>query len=186
MSESGTISGYAMVFNSRSTLLFGKFYEKIAPEAAEGLIERSDVLALLDHQRSRGVLGRSTYGKGSLSLTVDNIGLRYEFAPPNTTLGDEVKEYLRRGDIRGSSFKFTAGVKDHLQRNKDGTYERTILKFNTIEDVSLVFTPAYPETTAVLRSIADLEVKQAIKKMDLDQLAAYYKQLQDQMNKFKT
>ena len=184
-SESGIISGYAMVFNSRSKLLFGKFYEKIAPQAVDGLIERSDVLALLDHERSRGVLGRSTFGKGSMTLAVDAIGLRYEFEPPNTTLGVEAKEYLRRGDIRGSSFRFTPGVKDHLQRNADGTYERTILKFDRIEDVSLVFTPAYPETTAVLRSIAEMEGVTDNKKMSLDELAAYYADLQDQMNKLK-
>lgn len=183
-SESGTISGYAMVFNSRSKLLFGKFYEKIVPQAAEGLIERSDVLALLDHERSRGVLGRSTFGKGSMTLSLDSIGMRYEFTAPNTTLGEEAKEYLRRGDIRGSSFRFAPGVKDHLQRNADGTYERTILKFKTIEDVSLVFTPAYPETTAVLRSIAELEGVDE-KKMSLDELAAYYAELQEQMNKLK-
>lgn len=182
--DTGVIQGYAMVFNSRSTLLFGKFYEMIKPEAAEGLVQRSDVLALLDHQRARGVLGRSTFGEGSLDLTVDDIGLRYSFIPPSTALGDEVKEYIRRGDIRGSSFKFTPGVKGYLTKRSDGTYDQTITKFDKIMDVSLVFTPAYPETSAVLRSIADLEGG-AVKKLSLDELAAYYADLDKQMIKLK-
>jgi len=183
-SESGTITGYAMVFNSRSKLLFGKFYERIDPKAMNGVLERSDMLMLLDHDRKRGVLGRWEFKPGSLNATVDSIGVRYEFTPPNTALGAEVKEYLVRKDIRGSSFRFTPGVKDHLQRNTDGTYERTILQFDKLEDLSLVFTPAYPETTAVLRSIAEMEgVPQ--QRMSLDELAAYYADLQDQMNKLK-
>ncbi len=101
------ISGYAMVFNSLSKLISGQFYEKILPEAMNGVIAISDVLALLDHQRSRGILGRSRFGKGTLSLTTDPKGLHYKFTPPKTELGEEAKEYLRRGDIRGSSFDFS-------------------------------------------------------------------------------
>lgn len=183
--ETGVISGYAMVFNTRSNLLFGKFYEQITPGAVDGLIERSDVLALLDHQRTRGILGRSEYGKGSMTLSVDGIGLRYEFTPPATPLGDEAKEYLRRGDIRGSSFHMTPGVKDSITRRTDGMYDRIITKFDRIVDVSLVFTPAYPETSAALRSIADMEGG-VVKKMSLDELAAYYAKLQDEMNKLKS
>lgn len=177
--ETGIISGYAMVFNSRSALLFGKFYEQIKPEAVDGLIDRSDVLALLDHQRNRGVLGRSNMGKGSMSLSIDGIGLRYEFKPPATALGDEAKEYIRRGDITGSSFHMTPGVKDQLVKRSDGTYDRTILKFNTIIDVSLVFTPAYPETSAALRSIAELEGVD--KKLSWDELKEYYAALESEM-----
>ena len=104
--KTGTISGYAMVFNSRSVLLFGQFYERILPEAVDGVIEKSDVLALLDHDRSRGILSRSVKGKGTLSLTVDDKGLRYEFTPPETALAKEVSEYLKRGEINSSSFEF--------------------------------------------------------------------------------
>ena len=172
------IYGYAMKFNSRSKLLFGKFYEQILPEAVDGLVQRSDVLALLEHDRSRGVLGRSEYGKGSLTLTADDAGLRYEFSPPNTSLGDEVIEYLVRGDIKGSSFHFLPdGVRDKIERQNDGKYLRTITKFNQIVDVSLTFTPAYPETSAALRSIAELDGVE--KKLSLDQLAAYYAKLDD-------
>lgn len=150
----GKISGYAMVFNSLSNLLYGRFYERISPEATNGVIAKSDVLALLDHQRSRGLLGRSRFGKGTLSLTVDTKGLRYDFIPPKTDLGEEVKEYLRRGDIQGSSFDFRlADMGDKWEKSTDGKYIRTITKFSELRDISLVFSPAYPETTAGLRSL---------------------------------
>ena len=98
--DSRTVEGYAVVTNSESRDL-GGFVEVIAPEALEGdIIQRSDVLALLDHNQSRGVLARSKYGKGSLTLEVDEKGLLYRFEAPKTPLGDELVEALKRGDIK--------------------------------------------------------------------------------------
>lgn len=182
--ESRTIEGYAMVFNSRSNLLFGKFYEQIKPDAMKGVIEKSDVLALLDHQRNRGVLARSKMGKGTLTMQVDEIGVRVLFTPPKTSLGDEAIEYLQRGEIEGMSYHFTPGVKDKWAKRSDGYYDRTILSFDKLMDVSLVFTPAYPETSAALRSLEQfLGVKDPL---SLDQLAEKYSKMQEQLNKFKT
>lgn len=136
----GVISGYAMVFNSLSELIRGRFYEKILPEAMNGVVEKSDVLALLDHQRTRGVLARSRFGKGTLTLTVDDKGLRYEFTPPKTALGEEVQEYLKRGDIQGSSFHFVLADKGEIWgKSNDNKYIRTITKYNEIFDVSMAF-----------------------------------------------
>jgi HK97 family phage prohead protease len=74
------------------------FREVIAPEALEGIIAKSDCLMLLEHNRSKGVLARSKYGKGSLQLTVDETGLKFRFACPNTAVGDEAYEGVKRGD----------------------------------------------------------------------------------------
>jgi phage head maturation protease len=59
-----SIEGYAIVCNSESEDL--GFREVIAPEALEGIIEKSDCLMLLEHDRKKGILARSKYGKGSL------------------------------------------------------------------------------------------------------------------------
>jgi len=182
--ETGIISGYAMVFNSLSKLIYGRFREKILPESMNGVIVKSDVLALLDHNKSRGVLARSMFGKGTLTLTTDDKGLRYEFEPPKTALADEVKEYLRRKDIQGSSFDFSLDKDgEEWEKVADGTYVRTIIKYNEIYDVSLVFTPAYPETTAAIRSLEAWENEQdPDKKLILEK---YYQGLEDQMRVFK-
>lgn len=187
--DTGKISGYAMVFNSLSNLLFGRFYERILPEAMDGVVAASDILALLDHQRSRGVLGRSKYGKGSLSLTVDAKGVCYDFIPPKTALGEETKEYLRRGDIQGSSFDFRlADLGDKWEKSSDDKYIRTITKISILRDISLVFSPAYPETTAGIRSLEAWQQEQEQdpkSKLSLEGLNTYYQDLEDKMRVFK-
>lgn len=68
--DSRSVSGYAIVFNSDSNDL-GGFVERIAPEALNGVIEKSDVLCLLNHNEDKGVLARSKNGEGSLTLEID-------------------------------------------------------------------------------------------------------------------
>lgn len=141
------VEGYAIVFNSLSEDL-GGFREIIQPSAVEGLIERSDVLCVLNHDQSRGVLGRSRNGVGSLTLTVDEIGLKYSFDAPNTALGDEVLESIRRNEIFASSFAFSLG-EDEWSEDTDGQYIRTIKSIGNLYDVSPVYNPAYGATSVV-------------------------------------
>ena len=136
----------------------GDLIERIAPTALDGVLEKSDVLCLMNHDERRGVLARYRMGEGSLKLEVDEKGLRYSFDAPVTALGDELIESLKRGDISESSFAFT--VKDETwDEREDGTYVRTILKFNRLFDVSPVYYPAYEDTTVALRSINERKEK---------------------------
>lgn len=153
--ESRKVDGYALVFNSLSEDL-GGFREQILPEAIDGVIEQSDIYALLNHDDSRGVLARSRKGKGSLTLEVDEHGLRYRFDAPKTALGDEVLEYLRRGDISQSSFAFTVDA-DEWEKQGDGSYIRTIKKFCRLYDVSPVFEPAYAATSVKCARFAEIQ-----------------------------
>ena len=153
--ESRTVSGYAIVFNSDSNDL-GGFIERIDPNSLDGVVEKSDVLCLLNHNEDRGVLARSNKGEGSLTLEIDEIGLKYTFEAPNTALGDELLEGLRRGDISTSSFAFTIG-KDTWTKKEDGSYLRTINSFKKLFDVSPVYKEAYPDTSVALRKMQDLE-----------------------------
>ena len=157
--ESRNVDGYALVFNSLSEDL-GGFREQILPEAVDGVIEKSDVMAVLNHDQSRGILARSRYGNGSLSLEADEKGLRYRFDAPHTALGDECLEYLRRGDINQSSFAF-AVAEDRWDKQPDGTYIRTIRRFERLYDVSPVFTPAYAETSVSCRSFDEYKAAEA-------------------------
>jgi HK97 family phage prohead protease len=128
------IEGYAIVFNKRSKDL-GGFVEVIEPSAVDGVLERADVLALLDHNMDRGVLARSTNGEGTLELRKDDYGVKYNYEAPDTALGDEVLSGIRRGDIRTSSFAFSVDpVEDRKNwvKQEDGTYLRTIKKFKDI------------------------------------------------------
>ena len=149
--ESRKVEGYASVFNSRSKDL-GGFTEIIDPAAFNGVIERSDVLALLNHDQDRGVLARSRKGVGSLTLTVDERGLHYSFDAPNTALGNELVEGLKRGDISTSSFAFTVAG-ERWDKEEDGRYVRTITQIDKLYDVSPVYNEAYEDTTVALRSL---------------------------------
>ena len=142
--ESRLVQGYAIVFNSESVDL-GGFTEIIEPDALDGVIERSDILCLLNHSTERGVLARCKNGEGSLKLEVDEHGLKYEFEAPKTALGDEILEGIRRGDISKCSFGFTVEDDEWIKR-EDGTVLRRIKKIKQLYDVSLVYSPAYEET----------------------------------------
>ena len=153
--DSRTIEGYAIVFNAESRDL-GGFTEQIEPTALEGIIEKSDILCLLNHNEDRGVLARSKFGEGSLELMVDDIGLMYRFEAPNTALGDELLEVIKRGDISTSSFAFTV-EKDTWIKKDDGSYLRTINSFKELFDVSPVYKEAYPDTKVAVRKMQDME-----------------------------
>ena len=151
-SDSRILSGYAAVFNSESKDL-GGFTEMISPTAFEGVIERSDVFAVLDHDRNK-VLARSKMGKGSLELNIDEKGLQFRFESPNTTLGNDVLSMVKRGDLTDASFCFT--VEDESwQKREDGTYLRTINKIGDLFDVAICYNGAYAEsyTEVALRSL---------------------------------
>lgn len=156
--DSRTVRGRAVVFNSWSEDL-GGFREKIDPRALDGVIERSDIFALMDHDRRRGILGRCKRGdQVSLRLTVAEEGLDYEFEAPETALGNELLSCLERGEIDGSSFAFTV-LEDKWERNGD-TYERTITKIDELYDVSPVYSPAYSQTTCDLRGLEQLQAEE--------------------------
>lgn len=163
--ENRTIDGYAIVFNSLSHDL-GGFFERVLPEAIDGVIERSDVVALLNHDSSRGILGRSRNGNGSLKLNSDEHGLRFVVDAPHTALGDECLEYLRRGDATQCSFAFTV-AEDSWEKQSDGTYIRTIRRFDRLYDCSiLTCTPAYEATSVSCRSFEDFKAEEERKEAE--------------------
>lgn len=153
--DSRHIEGYGSVFGSRSEDL-GGFYEIIDPGAFNGVIEKSDVKALLEHDSKRGILARCKNGKGSMDLTVDERGLKYSFDAPHTALGDEVVEGIKRGDYSESSFCFTID-KEAWSRDADGNYIRTVLQIGNLYDVSIVANPAYNDTEVALRSLDEFK-----------------------------
>jgi HK97 family phage prohead protease len=147
-SESRMVEGYALLFETSSDGL--NFEEVISREALEGVIARSDVFALLNHSKERGILARSINGAGSLTLEVDEKGLLYRFDAPNTALGNELLENLRRGEINQASFAFDVDS-DKWERKSDGTWKRTIKQIGHLYDVSPVYNAAYSKTSVYMR-----------------------------------
>jgi HK97 family phage prohead protease len=97
-----TLHGYAAVYNVESDDL-GGFRERIAPGAFGSVLD-ADVRALLNHDPSQ-VLGRTK--SGTLRLHDERRGVRFEVDLPDSPLGENVREAVRREDIDGASFRFT-------------------------------------------------------------------------------
>lgn len=171
-SDSRTIEGYAIVFEKESRMMFdwwkdSAFIEVIKRGAiTEEDIKKYDVKCLLEHDKSR-LLARSFNGVGSLTLSVDDYGVKYRFDAPNTADGDTALELVRRGDLFGSSFAFTADEEVDVKytRKADGTLLRTVNKLSGMYDVSIVTDPAYFGTDVTLRNLGDL-VEQPKKEVD--------------------
>lgn len=174
--DSRKVEGYAMLFDTPSDGL--TFEEVISREALDGVIYRSDVLALMNHSVDRGVLARSENGEGSLELEVDEKGLIYRFEAPHTSLGDELLENLRRGEIKQSSFAFDV-ESDKWERKADGTWKRTINKFGHLYDVSPVYHAAYSKTSVYMRG-KELEEKRLEEENKVPE--GYYSQIENQFN----
>ena len=154
-----TIEGYAVVFNQRSQLLFdwnsgSPVFEIIDAAAVDDVLLRSaDIQALLEHNINR-MLARSRSGVGSLSLSVDEHGVKYSFDAPNTADGDYALEEVKRGDLFGSSFAYLTDENVNVSYSKDGdNLIRTVKKIDQMFDVSIVSNPAYMGTSVEARSV---------------------------------
>lgn len=175
--EKRTVEGYAVLFDTPSTDL--AFSEIIERGALDGVIEKSDVLALLNHNENRGILARCKNGIGSLELTIDEKGLKYRFEAPKTALGDELLENIRRNEVDTSSFAFTVS-KDVWEKLSDGTWKRFIKKVEKIYDVSPVYNAAYSATSVYLRGKEQAEAE--LRKQQDQVLADYWKNIENQFN----
>jgi HK97 family phage prohead protease len=110
-----------------------------------------DVVALFNHDANL-VLGRTT--NGTLDLQIREKGLAYAITPPDTQLGRDTVTLLRRQDLTGASFAFSiAKGGETWTQAADGTAIRTVTAVGELYDVSVVTRPAYPSSTAALRSL---------------------------------
>ena len=141
----GQIGGYAAVFDTLSEDL-GGFRETIKPYAFDSVLG-DDVRALINHDPSL-LLGRNR--SGTLRISADVVGLRYEVDLPDVTYARDLWESLSRGDISQSSFGFMID-EDSWDAGPDGVPIRTITRVSRLVDVSPVTYPAYPDSTVAIQ-----------------------------------
>jgi HK97 family phage prohead protease len=144
--DSPTITGYAAVFNSPSEDM--GFIEKVDPHAFDGTLN-GDVRALWNHD-SNHVLGRTK--SGTLRLSVDAKGLKYEIDPPDTQAARDLMTSMKRGDVDSSSFGFVTN--EDKWDYSASPVTRTLLRVSLI-DVSPVCFPAYQSATSEARNFPD-------------------------------
>mgnify|MGYP002513607133 FL=1 len=167
--RSRTIEGYAVVFGVRSVNLTPwssdrEVYEIMEPESiTQDLLSRSDVVLTAFHNNQM-ILGRWRMGKGTLTLELDQRGLKIRCTLAETATADELLAAIERGDITGMSFAFTADEEDNVngvvyektsERAASGkvVWLRHVKKVTGLYDVTIAGHPAYEQTTVDTREV---------------------------------
>jgi HK97 family phage prohead protease len=140
------VVGYAAKFGVLS-LDLGDFVERLDPGAFGIVSERRgrkkplETRALWNHDPNYPL---ARY-PGTLRMTVDEVGLRYEFPVPDTSYGRDIASNIRAGIVKGSSFSFTVPSGGDSWAVEDGRSVRTIQRIDSLLDVGPVTFPAYPD-----------------------------------------
>ncbi|MEC2872247.1 HK97 family phage prohead protease [Bacillus bombysepticus] len=149
-----TISG-SIKYNNESAEMRDWWGDTFVEEIAEGAFDESlkvrDVVGLWSHDTSQ-VLG-NTKSK-TLRIENDKKELRFELDIPNTTVGNDAWELIKRGDVDGVSFgmKVTKDKWSSEERENGKLYKRSILNAELYE-ISPVAFPAYPTNEVSVRSL---------------------------------
>lgn len=152
--ESRVISGHAAVYDKWSNPIWGWFIEKINRGAFDDA-DFSNCIFCFNHNSST-IMARTA--SGTLTLEIDEKGLKFSFEAPNTTNGNDLLELVRRGDITECSFSFVCESDVWTYADKDNGLEydqREILKISHVFDVSAVVYPAYNDTSIDVRSLEE-------------------------------
>lgn len=149
------LEGHAAVFGVEAKL--PGFSETIVAGAfAKSLRSGGDILALLDHDQTK-LLARTK--SGTLKLAEDGKGLAFSLDVPDTSIGNDVLELARRGDLGGMSFGFRVD-KDGERWNGN---KRELRSVNLLEVSVVSAWPAYPETSVIARARPPRQLAMALR-----------------------
>lgn len=156
--DQGIVYGYAAKFNEESELLGDDWVEVIEEGFFDEVLD-DDVRCLFNHD-SNLVLARNK--ATTLTLTVDSIGLRYEYTTPDITYAKDLAESIRLGNVSQNSFGFTTKETEWKKiENEDNSikWTRHLVKCKKLYDVGPVTYPAYTTTEVAVRSFNDFKSK---------------------------
>jgi HK97 family phage prohead protease len=147
----GTLSGYAAVFNSDTTIdsWEGRFIERLAPGAfAKTLKDRGDKVKVLFNHGFDPSIGDKPLGKPQV-MEERNRGLWVEVPLDDTSYNRDLVASLRSGALDGMSFRFSV-VREDVDESEDMPV-RTLKEVKLYEFGPVTF-PAYEATTAGVRA----------------------------------
>lgn len=170
------IEGYAAVFDKPAEI--GWFTEVVKPSAFNQTLKmKADVRALFNHDKNY-VLGRTK--SGTLSLSVDKVGLRFKVVLPETQIAQDLYVSIERGDISQCSFGFQA-VQDKwtYETDEDGN-EKALRELIEVKlfDVSPVTFPAYDQTSVTARDVFGVDSDDSIL-AEITKKLKYHKDISD-------
>lgn len=147
------VEGYAAVFDE-STVLYSydgiDYLERVDPGAFEKA-QMADVVMNFNHQGKPVARTKN----GTLTLSVDNHGLKVRADLSGTEEGRKLYDEIRGAYIDKMSFAFTVS-EDSYDRD---THTRTIRGIKRLFDVAAVDIPAYDATEISARSWVEAEAE---------------------------
>lgn len=158
------LEGYAIIFDSETIIgdeEYG-FTEVIDRNALTDTLLK-DVPMKYNHLDSYLIIARTK--NKSLTLTVDNIGLKVHAELIDTQTNQDIYKMVRSGLLDKMSFAFT--VEEQTWNREGKLPKRTVTKIGRLYDVSVVDTPAYDATSIYARSLDAMELE--LKTMDLEE-----------------
>ena len=167
------VTGRPIIFGVRSVNLTPLSNTREVYEVLESgcisdeLMKRSDVILNINHStKVTDVLGRCRNGQGTLSLQKREGFIEASCELPNTTVGNDTLELIRRGDISGMSFAFDdkdmvgdemVSYENTRQKSANGKeiWVRKVRGITGLFDVSIVTHPAYEQTSVAMREASE-------------------------------
>ena len=167
------VTGRPIIFGVRSVNLTPLSNTREVYEVLESgcisdeLMKRSDVILNINHStKVTDVLGRCRNGQGTLSLQKREGFIEASCELPNTTVGNDTLELIRRGDISGMSFAFDdkdmvgdemVSYENTRQKSASGKeiWVRKVRGITGLFDVSIVTHPAYEQTSVAMREASE-------------------------------
>jgi len=140
-----TATGYAIVFAPAISNDLGNFVESIDSHAVD--LSRNAVWCLRAHDETRQIASTLS---GSLRLTKDSRGVRFEVDLPDTQDGNDLAVLIANGDGGQCSFGFIA--ESDLWSYRGDMPHRLVTKLQLIEISIGVIQPAYSLTSLALAS----------------------------------
>lgn len=140
------ISGKAISFDTQSNDI--GFIEILHRGCiSQELIDSSNIVFLYNHDYNQ-VIARANKGKGTLNIDLREDGVYFDLEVPNTTMGNDLLENIRLGNITQCSFGFRYANEEGAYKDEkiDGVWYRNVYKIGELFDLSAVTYPAYDDT----------------------------------------
>ena len=145
--DSMHLSGHAAVYDSPTVLweYDGVEYKEVIARGAFDNTDMKDCCLKYNHSNDIPILARVR--GGSLALSIDNIGLKWDASLFDTSVARDVYALVKGGGLDKCSFAFTVEEEEYDRT----THTRTIKKIGKLFDVSIVDIPAYDDTDVSAR-----------------------------------
>lgn len=140
------ISGKAISFDTESNDI--GFIEILHRGCiTQELIDSSNIVFLYNHDYNQ-VIARANKGKGTLNIDLRDDGVYFDLEVPNTTMGNDLLENIRLGNITQCSFGFNYANEEGAYKDEKigDTWYRNVYKIGELYDLSAVTYPAYDDT----------------------------------------